>query len=211
MSGNLLEVANKHLENTTLISNAAETHYQHLYAMVTQAEVAVQQAWHHLTQHVGYRNRTQAEMELAWIQRNNQQVCTLALRTANTNIMVQHLTELNVQQLVEGNCHLARTICELLANGIDYPLFHTHKARCRRMLLGHRALLVTPSLQHLITMHIFISRRVQVGKGMEYSLAPQFAATIPEPPRFDVLESPLHYMYEALNETSSNDLSEDEG
>ena len=39
--------------------------------------------------------------------------------------MVQHLAEHQVQQLVEGNRHLARTICELLADGIDYPLFHT--------------------------------------------------------------------------------------
>ena len=145
------------------------------------------------------------------MQHNNQQICTLALRTANTNIMVQHLTELNVQQLVEGNHQLARTICELLADGIDYPLFHTREARCRRMLLGHRALSVKPSLQHLVNMRIFISRRVQVGNETEYDLAPQFAATIPEPSRFDVLEPPLHYMYDALNETSSDDSNEEEG
>ena len=150
-------------------------------------------------------------MEIARVQRNNQQVCTLALRTANMNIMVQHLAELNVQQLVEGNRQLARTICELLADGINYPLFHTREARCRRMLLGHRALSVSPSLQHLVTMGIFISRRVHVGNGTEYGLAPHFAATIPEPPRFDVPEPPLRYMYEALNETSSEDSDEDEG
>ena len=30
VSGNLLEVANAHLENTTLISNTAEDHHQYL-------------------------------------------------------------------------------------------------------------------------------------------------------------------------------------
>ena len=93
--------------------------------MVTQSEAATRQARHHLTQHVGYWNQTRAKKDLALMQRNNQQIRTLALRAANTSIMVQHLTKLNVQQLVEGNRHLARTICELLANAINYHLFHT--------------------------------------------------------------------------------------
>ena len=79
------------------------------------------------------------------------------------------------------------------------------------MLLGHPALSVTPNFQHLVNMRIFISRRAQVGNGTEYGLAPQFAATIPEPPRFDVPEPPLCYMYEVLNETSSDDSNEEEG
>ena len=124
--------------------------------------------------------------------------------------MVQHLTKLNVQQLVEGNRHLARTICELLADTINYPLFHTREARCNRMCFTHRAFLVTPSLQHLVTMRIFVSQRVRIGNGFEYGLAPQFAATIPEPPRFDVPEPPLRYMYDVLNKTSSEDLGEEE-
>ena len=124
--------------------------------------------------------------------------------------MVQHLAENQVQQLVEGNRHLTRTICELLADTIDYPLFHTREARCTQMRLTHRSLLVTPSLQHLLTMRIFVAQCVLVGNGLEYGLSPQFAATIPEPPRFDVPEPPLRYMYDALNKTSSNDSSEDE-
>ena len=112
---------------------------------------------------MGYLNRTRAEKDLALMRRNNQQVRTLALRIANTKIMVQHLTELHMQQLVKGNRQLARTICELLADGIDYPLFHTREARCRRMRLGHCALTVIPSLQHLVNLSIFIARRAPVG------------------------------------------------
>ena len=78
------------------------------------------------------------------------------------------------------------------------------------MCFTHRVLLVTPSLQHLVTMRIFVSQRVRVGNGWEYGLSPQFAATIPAPPRFDVPEPPLRYMYDALNETSSEDLGEEE-
>ena len=144
-------------------------------------------------------------MELARVARDNQQVRAVVLRTANTDIMVQHLTELNVQQLAEGNRQLARTICEFLADAINYPLYHTREARCRRMTLGHRTLSVSPSLHHLLAMRIFVSRRVHVGNGTEYGLAPHFAATIPEPPRFDVPEPPLRYMYEALNETDSDE------
>ena len=210
VSGNLLEVANTYLENTTLISDAAEAHHQHLREMVTQSEAATRQARHHLAQHVGYQNRTQAEKDLALMQHNNQQIRTLALRVANTSIMVQHLTKLNVQQLVEGNRHLAQTIFELPANAINYPLFHTRSARCNRMCFTHCALSVTLSLQHLVTMRIFVSQRVWVGNGFEYGLAPQFAATIPEPPRFDVPEPPLRYMYDALNETSSEGSGEEE-
>ena len=72
VSGNLLEVANKHLVNITFIHDEAETQYQHLLEMVTLSEAAVQQARHHLTQHVSYLNRTCAERDLALMNRNNQ-------------------------------------------------------------------------------------------------------------------------------------------
>ena len=205
VSGNLLEVANEHLVNTTFIRDEAETQHQHLREMVTQAEAAGRQARDHLTQHVGYLNRTRNKRDLALTRHNNQQVRFLALRTENINIMVQHLTKLYVQQLVEGNRQLARTICEFLADGINYPLFHTREARCRRMRLGHRGLTVTPSLQHLVNLGIFIARRAPVGNGTQYGLTPQFAATIPAPPRFNVPEPPLRYRYEALHKTSSDD------
>ena len=210
VSRNLLEVANEHLVNTTFIRDEAETQHQHIREMVTQTEAAVWKALDHLTQHVSYLNRTRAERDLALVRRNNQQVWFLALRTTNTNIMVQHLTKLHVQKLVEGNRQLACTICEFLADGIDYPLFHTRKARCRRMRLRHCGLTVTPSLQHLVNLGIFIARWAPVGNGTEYGLAPQFATTIPAPPRFNVPEPPLRYRYEALNETSSNDSNDKE-
>ena len=114
------------------------------------------------------------------MERNNRQIRTLTLQEANTRIMVQHLAEHQVQQLIEGNCHLARTICELLVDAIDYPLFHTREARCNRMCLTHRSLFVTPSLQHWLIMCIFVAQRVLVGNGLEYGLSPQFAAIIPE-------------------------------
>ena len=41
VSGNLLEVTNTHLENTTFISDEAEAHHQTLHEMVTQGEAAV--------------------------------------------------------------------------------------------------------------------------------------------------------------------------
>ena len=40
VSGNLLEIANTHLENTTFISDATEAHHQHLCEKVTQSEAA---------------------------------------------------------------------------------------------------------------------------------------------------------------------------
>ena len=159
---------------------------------------------------MGYLTQTCVERDLALTRRNNQQVRFLALRTANTNIMVQHLTKLHVQQLVQGNRQLARTMCEFLADGINYPLFHTHEARCRRMRFGHRGKTVTPSLEHLVNLGIFIARRAPVGNRTKYGLAPQFAATIPAPPRFNVPEPPLRYRYEALNETSSDDSNDKE-
>ena len=42
VSGNLLEVTNKHLENTTFISDEVETHHQTLHEMVAQGEEAAQ-------------------------------------------------------------------------------------------------------------------------------------------------------------------------
>ena len=51
--------------------------------------------------------------------------------------MVQHFAENRVQQTVDGNPYLARTICELMADAIDYPLFHTRAARCDHMCPIH--------------------------------------------------------------------------
>ena len=80
---------------------------------------------------------------------------------------------------MDGNCHVARTICELMVDIIDYPLFHNREARCDCMRLMHQTLTVAPSFHCLIDMHILIARRPLVGNGLEYGLLPQFAATIP--------------------------------
>ena len=52
-------------------------------------------------------------------------------------------------------------------------------------------------------MNILVARQSLFGNGLKYGLATQFAATIPEPPHFNVSEPPLRYMYAELNETSS--------
>ena len=115
--------------------------------------------------------------------------------------MVQHLVENRVQQMMDGDRNLAHTICEVMADAIDYPLFHNKKARCDRQRIHDRNLTVAPSFQHLVDMNIFVAQRPLVGNGLEYGLAPQFAATILEPPRFNVPEPPLRYMYAELTET----------
>ena len=42
VSGNLLEVVNVHLDNTTLISNTAENYHEYLVGLVAQSEEATQ-------------------------------------------------------------------------------------------------------------------------------------------------------------------------
>ena len=54
-------------------------------------------------------------------------------------------------------------------------------------------------------MNILIARRQLIGNGLEYGLANDFAATLPQPPQFDVPEPPAHIMYPELNETSSDE------
>ena len=185
VSGNQLEVANDHLINTTLIRDEAETQHQHLREMVAQADAADRQARANVERHAGYLTRTRNERDLALTRYINQQVQFVTLREANTGIMVQHLTELHVQQLVRDHRHLARTMCDFVADGVDYPLFNTRKARCSRMRLMPRGKTVTPSLENLVNLNIFVAQRAPVGNGTEYGLAPQFATTIPAPPRFN--------------------------
>ena len=210
VSGNQLEVANDHLINTTRLRDEAETQHQHLREMVAQADEAGRQARANVERHAGYLTRTRNERTRALTQYTNQQVRFVTLREANTGIMVQHLAELHVQQLVRDQRHLARTMCDFIADGVDYPLFHTRETRCSRMRLMPCGKTMTPSLEHLVNLNIFIARRAPVGYGTEYGLAPQFADTLPVPPRFNVPEPPLRYRYEALNKTSSNE-SNDEG
>ena len=211
VSGNQLEVANDHLINTTRIRDEAETQHQHLREMVAQADAAGRQARANVERHTGYVTRTRNERALALTRYTNQQVRFVTLREANTGIMVQHLAELNVQQLVRDHRNLARTMCDFVADGVDYPGFHTREARCGRMRLMPRGRTVTPSLEHLVNLNIFVARRAPVGNGTQYGLTPQFAATIPAPPRFNVPEPPLRYRYEALNETSSDDSNDKDG
>ena len=154
--------------------------------------------------------RTHAEMATALAERDNQQVRTIVLREANTRIMVQYLAENRVQQMVDGDRSLTCTICELIADTIDFPLFHTRRAHCDCLRIMHRILMVAPSFQHLVDMNILVAQQPLVRNGLEYGLLPQFAATIPEPPRFNVPKPPLRYMYAELNEITSEDSSEDD-
>ena len=59
-------------------------------------------------------------------------------------------------------------------------------------------------------MGILIARRQLIGNCFDYGLANYFAATLPQPPRFDVPEPAPHLMYPELNETSSDE-SDKEG
>ena len=112
--------------------------------------------------------------------------------------------------MVDGDRSLARTIYEVMVDAINFPFFHTRNTRCDHIRLMHRTLTVAPSFQHLLDMNILVALRPLVGNGLEYGLLPQFAATTPEPPCFNVPEPILRYMYAELNKTSSDDLSEDD-
>ena len=76
--------------------------------------------------------------------------------------------------MVDRGRSLAHTICELMADAFDYPLFHTRKARSDRILLIHRTLTVAPSFQHLLDIYILVARRPLVGNGLEDALSPYF-------------------------------------
>ena len=187
-----------------------EVHYGFLGGFVGQVEEYLQQARRNLGHYNVYRVRTRTKTATALVEWDHQQVRTIVLQEANTRIMVQHLAENRVQQMVAGDRNLAHTICEVMADTIDYPLFHTKRARCDQLCIHDRNLTVAPSFQKLIGMNILVAQRPLVGNGLKYDLAPQFTATIPEPPRFHVPEPPLRYMYAELNETTSDESSKDD-
>ena len=90
-------------------------------------------------------------------------------------------------------------------------MFHTKVTHCDQIRIHEQNLTVAPSFRQLVKMNILVARQPLVGNGLKYSPANQFTATIPEPPRFNVPEPPLRYMYAELNETSSKESSENDG
>ena len=175
VSGNALEVANARLARTTATSDTAEAYYAFLWELVGQAEETLQQVRRNLGNYDIYRVRNQAETTPSLVERDHQQVRTIVLQEANTKIMVQHLAENRVQQImVAGDCNLARSICEVMADAIDYPLFHTKIVHCHQLLINDQNLTFAPSFRQLVDMHILTAQQPLVGNGFEYGLATQF-------------------------------------
>ena len=114
--------------------------------------------------------------------------------------------------MADGDRSLTRRVVEVTADAIDYPLFHSKRARCARICptLCPRDRTIAPTFQRLVNMGILIARRQLIGNGFEYGLANYFAATLPQPPRFDVPKPDPRLMYPELNETSSDESREED-
>ena len=120
VSGNALEVTDVHLTLTTATNNAVEDIYQSLGETVQQVEETLQQACRNQADYNNYQDRTLTATAAALLVRDNYRIRTLVLQEANTNIIVQHLAEHQVEDMVArkdedenpvGNRTLACTIC----------------------------------------------------------------------------------------------------
>ena len=92
------------------------------------------------------------------------------------------------------------------------PLFHTKEARCARIRsdLTPRDPTIAPTFHRLVVMNILVARRRLTGNGLEYGLAAHFAAALPQPPQFDVLKPQTRIMYPQLDDTSSDESSDED-
>ena len=115
---------------------------------------------------------------------NNQRVRTLPIRETNTVHVVQYLFKHGVQDMADGEQSLTRRVVEVTADAIDYPLFHSKRARCTRICrtLCPRDRTVGPTFQKLVNMGVLVARRQLTGNSYEYGLANYFAAILPQPP-----------------------------
>ena len=88
------------------------------------------------------------------------------LQEATMAIIVQTLIEHNVEDMVVGkdedrnpveNRALVCRICEIIADALDFPLFHTKEVRYKRIYICVQNLTITPSFQRLIEMNIIVT------------------------------------------------------
>ena len=156
-----------------------------------------------------YRVCTQNTVDAARLAQDNQRIRTVAMHKANTVHVVQHLFLHGMQDMMQGNRSLTRRIVEVTADALDYPLFHTKEARFARIRtnLSPRDPTIAPTFHRLVVMNILVARRRLTGNSLEYGLAAHFAATLPQPPHFNVPKPPTCYVYPELNETSSDESS----
>ena len=134
------------------------------------------------------------------------------MQEASTVHTVQHLFERGVEGMVagQGNRTLTRRICEVMADALDYPLYHTKEVHCTRICICPQDMTIASTFHRLVDMNILVARRRLTGNSLEYGLAAHFAATLPQPPRFNVPKPQLRYMYPELNETSSDESSDND-
>ena len=127
------------------------------------------------------------------------------MHEVNTVYVVQYLFEQGVQEMADGDRSLTCKVVEVTADAIDYPLFHSKRARCTRIFqtLCPKDKTVGPTFQKLVNMGVLVARRQLTGNGYEYGLANYFAAMLPQPQQFDVPEPAKRQMYPELNDTSS--------
>ena len=143
---------------------------------------------------------------------NGQRVRTEAMQTANTVHVLQYLDDRGAQQLADGDRSLTRRVVEVTADAMDFPQWHPKLRRCHRIRedLSVRDRTIGPAFDHLVTMRVLVMRRAMTGPGYEYGLADHFANLLPQPPRFDVPEPADRQMYPDLNETSSDESTDED-
>ena len=130
----------------------------------------------------------------------------------NMAIIVQTLVEHHMNAMVTGenadgnparNCWLAHMMCEIIADAMDFPLYHSKEAKWTLIEIHEQNLTVTPSFQRLVEMNVLVARRLPCGNGLEYGLANQFVEPLPQQPHFNVPKPAFCLMYADLHETSS--------
>ena len=141
---------------------------------------------------------------------------TLTLQKTNMAIIVQTLDNHHVNAMVTGentdrnpagNCWLAHMMCEIIANVIDFSLYHSKEASC----IHEQNLTLAPTFQRLVELNVLVAHRLPCGNGLEYGLANQFIETLLlQQPHFDVPKPALCLMYADLDENFSRESSKDD-